>query len=154
LASRSRGDLSRAILTTFGAIFQNQLTANQQKENAMSTKLPQPVAAYIKATNDNDSTAFLASFADDALVNDIQREFWGRAAIEKWAEREIFGAKVTMEVVGAVDHYGDLIVTAKLDGSYDKTGLPDPLILTFYFTLRGDKITQLIILHNKPEGGG
>jgi hypothetical protein len=116
----------------------------------MSTKLPQPVTAYIRATNDQDSAAFLASFSDDALVNDIQREFWGRAAIGKWAEREIFGAKVTMEVVSAIDHYGDLIVTAKLDGSYDKTGLPDPLLLRFYFTLRGDKITQLIILHNKP----
>jgi hemerythrin-like domain-containing protein len=28
-------------------------------------------------------------------VNDIQREFWGKAAIGKLAEREIFGAKVT-----------------------------------------------------------
>jgi hypothetical protein len=93
---------------------------------------------------------FLASFTDDALVNDIQREFWGKAEIGKWAEGEIFGAKVTMEVVRALDHYGDLIVTAKLDGDYDKTGIPDPLLLTFYFTLRGDKITKLIILHNKP----
>ena len=50
----------------------------------------------------------------------------------------------------AVDHYGDVIVTAKLDGTYDKTGLPDPLILTFYFTVRDDKITMLIILLNKP----
>ena len=116
----------------------------------MSAKLPSAVAAYIQATNDHDSVAFLASFTEDALVNDVQREFWGKAAIGKWAEREIFEAKVTMEVVSAVDHYGDLIVTAKLDGNYDKTGLPDPLILTFYFTLRGDKITMLIILLNKP----
>ena len=116
----------------------------------MSAKLPSAIAAYIQATNDHDSAAFLASFTDDALVNDIQREFWGKSAIGKWAEREIFEAKVTMEVVSAVDHYGDLIVTAKLDGNYDKTGLPDPLILTFYFTLRGDKITKLIILLNKP----
>lgn len=116
----------------------------------MSTKLPTPVAAYIQATNDHDSAAFLASFTEDALVNDIQRECWGKAAIEKWAEREIFGAEVTMEVVSALDHYGDLIVTAKLDGNYDKTGLPDPLLMTFYFTLRGDKITKLIILLNKP----
>jgi hypothetical protein len=55
-----------------------------------------------------------------------------------------------MEVVRAVDRHGDVILTAKLDGTYDKTGLPDPLILTFYFTLRGDRIVTLIILHNKP----
>ena len=83
-------------------------------------------------------------------MNDVQREFWGKAAIAKWAESEILGPKVTMDVVDPVDHYGDSIVTAKLEGNYDKTGLPDPLILTFYFTLRGDKITKLIILLNKP----
>lgn len=116
----------------------------------MSAKLPNSVTAFIQATNDHDNTAFLASFTEDALVNDIQREFWGKAAIAKWAAHEIFEPKVTMQVVSAVDHYGDLIVTAKLDGNYDKTGLPDPLITTFYFTLRGDKITMLIILLNKP----
>jgi len=116
----------------------------------MSAKLPAPITAYIQATNDHDSDAFLGSFSEDALVNDVQREFRGKAAIAKWAAREILGPKVTMEVVNAVDHYGDLIVTAKLDGNYDKTGLPDPLILTFYFTLRGDKITKVIILLNKP----
>ncbi len=116
----------------------------------MSAKLPAPITAYIQATNDHDIDAFLASFSEDALVNDIQREFWGKTAIAKWAEREIFGPKVTMEVAKAVDHYGDLIVTAKLDGNYDKSGLPDPRFLTFYFTLRGDKITKVIILLNKP----
>ena len=116
----------------------------------MSAKLPNSVTAFIQATNDHDNTAFLASFTEDALVNDIQREFWGKAAIAKWAAHEIFEPKVTMQVVSAVDHYGDLIVTAKLDGNYDKTGLPDPLLLTFYFTLHGNQIAKLIIVHNKP----
>lgn len=40
-------------------------------------------------------------------------------------------------------------VHARLDGTYDKTGLPDPLILSFYFRMRGGKITQLIVIHNK-----
>jgi ketosteroid isomerase-like protein len=119
-------------------------------ETDITRRLPPVIAAYVKASNDADSNAFLGVFTDDALVNDIQREFRGRVAIRKWAEREIFGANVTMEVMRAVDHYGNVIVTAKLDGTYDKAGLPDPLILTFYFTVREDKITTLIILHNKP----
>jgi hypothetical protein len=41
-------------------------------------------------------------------------------------------------------------VAAKVDGNYDKTNLPDPLILSFYFTLSGDKIATLIIVFNKP----
>jgi hypothetical protein len=78
---------------------------------------------------------------DDPLVNDIRREFWGRPAIKAWAEREIFGNNVSMEVLHA---------PAKFDGTYDKTGLPDPLVLTLYFTLREGRIARLIILHNKP----
>jgi hypothetical protein len=113
-------------------------------------QIPPVIAAYVKASNEADSNTFLGVFTDDALVNDIQRGFWGSVAIGKWAEREIFGAHVTMEVMRAVDHYGDVIVTARLDGTYDKTGLPDPLVLTFYFTVRDDKITMLIILLNKP----
>jgi hypothetical protein len=119
-------------------------------ETDVTRRLPPVIAAYIKSSNEGNSDACLGVFSDDALVNDIQREFRGKAAIGKWAEREIFGAHVTMEVMRAIDHYGDVIVTAKLDGTYDKTGLPDPLILTFYFTVRDDKITMLIILRNKP----
>jgi ketosteroid isomerase-like protein len=119
-------------------------------ETDITRRLPMVIAAYVKASNDADPNAFLGVFTDDAFVNDIQREFRGKAAIGKWAEREIFGANVTMEVMRAIDHYGDVTVTAKLEGTYDKTGLPDPLILTFYFIVRDDKITMLIILLNKP----
>ena len=55
-----------------------------------------------------------------------------------------------MDPVSARRHYGDEIVTFKLDGQYDKTGLPDPLLLTFYFSLHEAKICRLIILRNKP----
>jgi hypothetical protein len=115
----------------------------------MTTQLPKVIATYIEASN-KDVEAFLATFVEDALVNDAQREFWGAAAIRAWAEKELFGAKVTMDVVRIQVHYGDFIVTANLDGTFDKTGLPDPLLLTFYFTLKGDKIVKLIILLNKP----
>lgn len=37
------------------------------------------------------------------------------------------------------------MVTCKIDGDYDKTGLPDPLFLDFKFRLRGDKIVRLEI---------
>jgi hypothetical protein len=37
-----------------------------------------------------------------------------------------------------------------MDGDYDKTGLPSPLVLTHYFTLRDDRIVRLIIIRNEP----
>jgi hypothetical protein len=93
----------------------------------------------------------MATFVPDAMLNDIQREFIGTEAIRGFGEKEIFGDNVTMAVRRAWDRHGAVTVHAEVDGTYDKTGLPDPLILSFYFSLRADRITQLIIIHNKTE---
>jgi ketosteroid isomerase-like protein len=115
----------------------------------ITNNLPKVVADHIAACNAHDVEAWMATFAQDAMLNDIQREFIGTDAIRRFGEKEIFGDNVTMEVRRAWDRHGDVVVHAKLDGAYNKTGLPDPLILSFYFSLRGDQITQLIIVHNK-----
>ena len=117
----------------------------------ITNNLPKVVADHIAACNAHDAEAWMATFAPDAMLNDIQREFIGADAIRGFGDKEIFGANVTMAVQRAWDRHGDVTVHAKLDGTYDKTGLPDPLILSFYFSLRGDRITQLIIIHNKTK---
>ena len=111
--------------------------------------LPRPVAAYVAATNAFDLDRLLATFADDALVNDQLRDYWGKTAIREWAERDIIGERLTMNVVGVIEHYGNLILTANIDGDFDKRGLPEPLVLAFYFTPHDDQIVQLIILRNR-----
>jgi ketosteroid isomerase-like protein len=111
--------------------------------------LPRVIVDHIAACNAHDAEAWMATFASDALVNDVQREFAGHAVIRAWADEEIFGADVTMAVERATDQYGDVILRARLDGTFDKTGLPDPLVLTYYFSVRNDLITQLIIVFNK-----
>jgi len=113
--------------------------------------LPAPVTAYIQAVNTFDLDAFLATFADDALVNDQLRDHWGKPAIREWAAREVIGDRLTIYVVKVVEHYGHAIVTAHVDGDYDARGMPDPLVLSFYFSARGDKIVQLIILRNQRD---
>jgi hypothetical protein len=120
----------------------------------MSTSLdtmPAPVQDYFTAMNALDSTGMVVPFTNDGFVNDIQREFWGPEAIKRWADRESIGDKVVWKAfTDAKDHHGDYIVSAEVDGEYEKTGLPDPLVLTFYFSLENDKITRLIISGNKP----
>ena len=111
--------------------------------------LPPLVATYVEATNSFDLERLLAAFADDALVNDQLRDYSGREAIREWAARDIIGQGLTMEVTSAIEHYGNFIVTANVNGTFDKRGLPDPLVLAFYFTLHGDQIVQLIILRNR-----
>jgi hypothetical protein len=114
-----------------------------------SPPLPAPVAAYVSAANTFNLEALLRAFADDAMVNDQLREYRGKKAIRDWAAREIVGDRVTMYVVRAIEHYGNAIITANVDGDYDKRGLPDPLEMTFYFSLHEGKIVQLIILRNE-----
>ena len=112
-------------------------------------ELPPPVAAYIQATNRCDLDALLATFVDDALVNDELTDYWGKEAIAGWAASDIIGECLTLEVVKTVQHHGHSIVTAHVDGLFDKRGLPDPLVLVFYFSSCDSGIVQLIILRNR-----
>jgi hypothetical protein len=54
-------------------------------------------------------------------------------------------------VVGVIEHCGNFIVTANIDGDFDKRGLPEPLVLAFYFTPHDEQIVQLIILRNRVD---
>jgi hypothetical protein len=111
--------------------------------------LPEPIATFVAATNSLALDALLATFLDDALVNDQFQEYWGKQAICTWAMREIIGSSLHMTVVDSTEHYGHVIVRANIDGTFDKRGLPDPLQLDFYFSAHDDKIVQLIILRNQ-----
>jgi ketosteroid isomerase-like protein len=113
--------------------------------------LPPLVAAFVEATNSFDLERLVATFADDALVNDQLRDYWGKAAIREWAERDIIGERLTIAVTKVVRHYDNVIITADIDGEFDKRGLPDPLVLAFYFTPHNDLIVQLIILRNRRD---
>jgi hypothetical protein len=108
------------------------------------------LAEHLAAVNAFDEDAIVATFADDALVNDAHREFWGIEAIRRWAARELVGDLVTVAVTEVLDHRGDTIIRGRYDGDYDKTNLPDELILTSYFTVRDGKIVTLIIIRNTP----
>ena len=107
------------------------------------------IAQHIAAVNAFDTDAIVSTFAEDAFVNDVHREFWGMDAIRRWVEKEVVGDKVTIEVRDVIEHYGDQIVRGAYDGAYDKTNLPPgDLILTNYFTVRDGKIASLIVILN------
>ncbi len=110
--------------------------------------LPPLVAAFIEATNRADIERLLATFAEDALVNDQLRDYWGKPAIRQWAERDLVGEGLRIKVTKVVNHHGNCIVTADVDGNFDKRGLPDPLVLALYFTTHSTHLVQLIILRN------
>jgi hypothetical protein len=115
-----------------------------------TTALAPVLAEHIAAVNAFDEDAIVATFAHDALVNDAHREIWGIEAIRRWVARELADDRVTIEVTEVLDHHGDTIIRGRYDGEYDKTNLPDELILTNYFTIRDGKIVTLIIIRNTP----
>ncbi|MGH7074715.1 MAG: YybH family protein [Stellaceae bacterium] len=115
------------------------------------TSLPPAVARFVAALNAFDLDGLMATFTEDAFVNDNHREFWGKDAIRQFAARELTGDHVTMAVTDVRRHYDMIAVAAKVDGDYDKTNLPTPLILSFYFSLMGDRIASLVIIFNKPR---
>jgi hypothetical protein len=115
-----------------------------------TTVLQGIVAEHIAAVNAFDEDAIVATFAGDAMVNDARREFWGTDAIRRWIAKEMAGDRVTIEVTEVLEHYGETIVRGRYDGEYDKTNLPDELILTNYFTVRDGKIVSLIVIRNLP----
>jgi SnoaL-like domain len=106
-------------------------------------QLPPTAEAYVRSINDHDPAAFIALFAESAVVNDVGRELRGRAAIKSWSEREIFDAKVALKVLDAADHDGETVVTTTVDGNFDRTGLPDPVVINHRVTVEGDKIVGL-----------
>jgi len=106
-------------------------------------QLPTAIESYLRGINGRDAAAFQSSFVDDAVVKDIGREIRGITAIADWARHEIFAVNVSLEPIKAAASDGETIVTVKVDGTFDRTGLPDPLVMEHCFTIVADRIASL-----------
>ena len=108
--------------------------------------LPHPVARFVVGINTADTALVLSQFVEDAIVNDQLREYCGVESIRRWVEQDCIGKALAIDVVHARRHYGQMILTGRIEGEFDKRGLSNPLLLTFYFTQDGGKVVQLIVL--------
>lgn len=119
----------------------------------MNLLLPGPIKTYFEATNAADRQAFLSAFAADAVVLDEGKEKRGADEIRQWGERTHFADNLVLTVVRSAQIEGGMLVTAKADGDFDKTGLPDPCLLDYAFTVAGDKIKRLEITLTQEKDG-
>jgi hypothetical protein len=109
------------------------------------------VAEHVATVNAGDLDAIVATFAEDAYINDARREFRGIDAIRRFIAKEIVGDNITMDVREVLEHHDQTIVCAAYEGDFDRTNLPDgDVILTNYFSVRDDKIVSLITINNRP----
>jgi SnoaL-like domain len=107
--------------------------------------LPGPIASYLRAVNSGAKEEFSTSFANDAVVVDVNREVRGLDAITAWASADIFAALVHFDVLDVTEREGRTIVSVKIDGTFDRTGLPDPLVMNHEFKVAEGKIAELRI---------
>ncbi len=115
----------------------------------MNVQLPRVIAEHIEAVNALDIDAVMATFTDDAIVNDARREFWGADQIREWVAKEMVGDRVQIEPTDCVAHHGMIVWRGRYDGDFDKSNLPAELILTNYVTVRDGKIDTLIVIFNQ-----
>lgn len=106
--------------------------------------LPTVIKSFLIAANKPDQDAFVGSFAEDAIVADEGKEHRGKSAIHTWSYNH-FDVHATLDPRTAEEDGDEIIVTCKLDGDFDKTGLPDPLLLDFHFVINEGKIIKLTI---------
>ena len=103
------------------------------------TELAAPIARMIEATNAGDTAGFLASFSDDAYIEDWGRGFHGQTGAASWNETDNIGRHARFEVLGHRDEGETQVVSIQVSGGgYNGTG-------DIVFTVAGGKITRMII---------
>ncbi|GMK47349.1 hypothetical protein PghCCS26_44790 [Paenibacillus glycanilyticus] len=107
--------------------------------------MPIAVVNYFNAVNEHEPGRFLEAFDEQAYVLDMKREFVGGKAIANWSKAEIFEPKVRFEIKDAKEQDNRYIVTVAVDGEFDKTNLPDPLLMKHEFLIADEKIKELHI---------
>ncbi|WP_378954255.1 nuclear transport factor 2 family protein [Pelosinus sp. sgz500959] len=105
----------------------------------MSIKLPQLIATFVQAKNDQNSDAVIACFAGDAIVHDEGQEICGIAAIKKWIDASIEKYQDTLDPINLVEQGNETVLTAQVSGTFDGSPIP----LDFHFTINDGKITML-----------
>jgi hypothetical protein len=106
-----------------------------------NAELPPAIRAFIDTTNSGDTEGFVASFTDDAYLNDWGREFRGHDGVRRWN---------STDNIGKQSRFSDVSVTNGTDpDSYDVTltvtGNGHNGSGTLKFQLRDGLIKSLVI---------
>jgi len=147
VSTLSRMDTTRATAhTRWSFAMIDQKIAALSVVDEAGPDLPEPAATFVRATNLAWLDALLGAFSEGALVNDQLHEYWGASAIAEWATREVIAQRLSLHVRRVKVNGEQIVVTASIDGIFERRGLPDPLLVTFYFSTSLGKIAQLLIL--------
>ncbi len=108
----------------------------------MTATVPDVIARYYQVIGETDINAFVACFADDAIVADEDQTYEGPAAIRAWRERTAaeFSYDAVPEQVEE-EAGGTFVVTTLVTGTFPGS----PVRLRHRFTIRDGLIGALDI---------
>lgn len=103
------------------------------------TEVPPPVQRMIDATNAGDHDAFVAAFADDAVLVDWGKAFEGREGVAAWDVSDNIGRGSRFRAVGTAQDGDAWVVSLEVTGG-GFNGTSD-----FRFDLADDLIARMEI---------
>jgi len=89
----------------------------------------------------NNSEAFIACFADQAVVRDEGHEHRGTDAIKTWIESAFRKYQIKLEVTDTAEHEEEKIFSARVSGTFEGS----PVQLRHRLTIEDSKVTSLTI---------
>lgn len=107
----------------------------------MTLTLPPPLAVMLAAHNAHDSEAFTACFAEDAVVRDDGRMYFGRDAIRAWFEEISRTYRPVFNVTDLTIVDGEPVLTGKVWGNFEGA----PLDFRYLTALEDGKLVALKI---------
>ena len=109
----------------------------------MTTILPEALTAFFRAKNYHDVNAMLETFTPDAVVHDEgeSRELRGVEQIKAWLEGTVAAYKLSVEVTGAVEQEGEIVVTTLVSGDFPGS----PIEFYYHTRLKDGKIAEMAI---------
>jgi len=108
---------------------------------SLSNDVPVAIQKFVDTTNAADSDAFVDAFTEDAFLSDWGREYRGHEGVRSWDGTDNIGKRARFELLAVKPGKADqqFIATVVVTGDgYNGTS-------DLEFTLRGDKVSRLVI---------
>lgn len=102
-------------------------------------ELPQLVARFLEAQNNQDSKAYIECFTESAIVHDEGKTHKGKEEICQWIEEANEKYQSSMEPLKYEESGSKGTLTAEVSGTFPGS----PIVLQFHLGLKDDLIDTL-----------
>ena len=106
-------------------------------------KLPQPIADFFQAKNDQKDDDLLPLFSEDAVVVDAgeHKTMRGRDEIKQWIKKSLSGLNLHTEIKNYKEQNGEWIIDTIMKGNFPGS----PARFEYFITLREHSISSLCV---------